>query len=139
MQEQRKHTRYSTEVPVAFTLGEVVASESAYLENISTGGVAFKSMVALEPGTVIMLHLPPNKPVFRMPGRVVWCRQMSFQYSVGVEFLNADQAFRERMVDAVQRIDEYRQTAHRAGRTLTGQQAAIEWIERQGREYFEGR
>lgn len=136
MHEQRKHARYSTGLPVAFTLGEVVASESAYLENISTGGVAFKSMVALEPGTVIMLHLPPNKPVFRMPGRVVWCRQMSFQYSVGVKFVNADQAFRERMVDAVRRIDEYRQVAQAAGRALTSQQATLEWIERHGHEYF---
>lgn len=136
MQEQRKHTRYSAEIPVAFSLGEVVASESAYLENISTGGVAFNSLVALEPGTVIMLHLPPNKPVFRMPGRVVWCRQMSFQYSVGVEFLSADKDFRERIVNAVRRIDEYRQTAQRAGRALTSQQATIEWIERHGREFF---
>ena len=65
--DKRQHTRYPAALPVAFTLAEVVSSESAYLNNISTGGVSFNSMVALELGTVIMLHFPVSKPVFRTP------------------------------------------------------------------------
>jgi hypothetical protein len=134
--DNRRHPRYAAELPVAFTLGEVVASESAYLSNISSGGLSFNSMVALEPGTVIMLHLPPSKPVFRTPARVVWCRKMNFQYAVGVEFLSDDRAFRERMVAMVQHVETYRQEAQRAGRHLDGQQATLEWIELHGREFF---
>lgn len=132
--DQRRHTRYPAALPVAFTLGEVVASESAYLSNISAGGVAFDSMVELAIGTVIMLHLPPSRPVFRLPGRVAWCRKLGFQYSVGVEFLSTDLAFRERMVEVVRRIEDHRREAVRRGRPLTAQEAAIEWIEQHGRE-----
>jgi hypothetical protein len=134
--DKRQHTRYPAALPVAFSLAEVVASESAYLSNISTGGVSFNSMVALEVGTVIMLHFPVSKPVFRTPGRVVWCRKMAFQYGIGVEFIDADERFRERMVELVRRIEEYRLEATRAGRTLSGQDATLEWIELFGAEFF---
>ncbi len=134
--DKRQHTRYPAVLPVAFTLAEVVASESAYLSNISTGGVSFNSMVALELGTVLMLHFPVSKPVFRTPGRVVWCRKMAFQYGIGVEFIDADESFRERMVEVVRRIEEYRQEALRTGRTVSGQDATLEWIALFGAEFF---
>lgn len=134
--DKRQHTRYPAALPVAFTLAEVVASESAYLSNISSGGVSFNSMVALELGTVIMLHFPVSKPVFRAPGRVVWCRKMAFQYGIGVVFIEADENFRQRMVEVVRRIEEYRLEAVRAGRALSGQDATLEWIELFGAEFF---
>ena len=135
-QNKRRYPRYATDLPVAFALGEVVASESAYLNNISAGGVSFNSMVELAPGTVLMLHLPVSRPVFRAPGRVIWCRKMAFQYVIGVEFLSDDEAFRHRMVELAQRIDGYRQEAQRAGRVLDAQQAALEWIDLFGRDFF---
>jgi hypothetical protein len=134
--DHRKHPRYPASLPVAFTLGEVVASESAYLNNISAGGVSFNSMVELDPGTVIMLHFPVSKPVFRAPGRVAWCRKMAFQYSVGVEFVDVDQDFRERMVNMVRKIEEYRAAAVNSGRSVSGQEAALEWIDQFGGEFF---
>jgi Tfp pilus assembly protein PilZ len=133
---KRHHARYPATLPVAFSLGEVVASESAYLSNISAGGVSFNSMVALELGTLIMLHFPVSKPVFRTPGRVVWCRKMAFQYGIGVEFVDVDESFRQRMVILVRRIEEYREEAVRAGRHLSGQDAALEWIDLFGGEFF---
>jgi hypothetical protein len=132
--DKRRDIRYPSALPVAFTLGEVVASESVYLNNISAGGMAFDSMVELAPGTVIMLHLPPSRPVFRIPARVVWCRKMSLQYAVGVEFVGTDRAFRNRMVEVVRHIEAYRQEAERSGRRLTAQEAALEWIELFGRD-----
>ena len=134
--DKRQHIRYPTALPVAFTLAEVVASESAYLSNISAGGVSFNSMVALEPGTVIMLHFPVNKPVFRTPGRVMWCRKMAFQYGIGVGFIDADEKFRQRMVEVVRRIEEYRAEAERSGRAISGQEATLEWIEQFGAKFL---
>ena len=134
--DKRQHTRYPTALPVAFTLAEVVSSESAYLNSISTGGVSFNSMVALEPGTVIMLHFPVSKPVFRTPGLVVWCRKMAFQYGIGVGFIDVDEKFRHQMVEVVRKIEEYRQEAVRAGRTVSGQEATLEWIELFGAKFF---
>lgn len=134
--DNRKAPRYPGEIPVAFTLGEVVASESAYLNNISAGGISFDSMATLAPGTVILLQLPVNKPQFSTPSRVIWCRKVAFQHEVGVEFLNTDTEFRASMVDMVRRIEAYRQDTARAGRDLSGQEATLEWIEQFGEEFF---
>lgn len=134
--DNRKAPRYPGEIPVAFTLGEVVASESAYLNNISVSGIAFDSMVALDPGTVIMLQLPVSHPHLSTPGRVIWCRKVSFQHEVGVEFLDVDADFRARMVDLVRRIEAYRQDEARAGHDLSAQEATLEWIELFGGEFF---
>ena len=134
--DKRQQTRYPAALPVAFTLGEVVASESAYLNNISTGGMSFNSMVALEPGTVIMLHFPVSKPVFRTPGLVIWCRKMAFQYGIGVGFIDVDENFRQRMVEVVRRIEEYRLEVERSGRMISGQEATLEWIELFGAKFF---
>lgn len=135
--DHRKHPRYPAALPVAFTLGEVLASESAYLNNVSAGGVSFNSMVELQPGTVIMLHLPPTRPVLRVAGRVVWCRRMAFQYAVGVEYTGHDSALHLQLVEMALRIDAYRQETGRAGRELTAQEAAIEWLDRFGKSFFQ--
>lgn len=41
--DKREHTRYTVELPIAVALGVVVASEAAYLSDISAGGVLFVS------------------------------------------------------------------------------------------------
>ena len=134
--ELRRHPRTATDVPVAFTLGEVVASESAYLNNISDGGASFNAMVDLAVGTVVMMHFPPGKPVLRAPARVVWCRQMGFHHVVGVEFLSQEQAFRKQLVDAVRKIEFHRAEAALAGRKLDGQQATLEWFQLYAGDFF---
>jgi len=134
--DKREHARFSVELPVAVTLGEVVASESAYLSNISAGGVLFTSMVELAPGTPILLHLPPGKPVLRTPGRVVWCTKLGFEYEIGVEFSIDDPLFRDRMLSVVRRIEDYRRQLHSGGRIVTGQEAMLEWIAKFGQEFF---
>ncbi|HEU0077282.1 MAG TPA: hypothetical protein VFQ76_06510, partial [Longimicrobiaceae bacterium] len=50
-------------------------------------------------------------------------------FCIGVQFLDAGDAFRARMVEQVCSIDRYRrQVREREGRELTGQEAAEEWI-----------
>lgn len=134
--DKREHTRFPVELPVAVVLGEVVASESAYLSNISAGGVLFNSMVELAPGTPILLHLPPGKPVLRTPGRVVWCTKLGFEFEIGVEFTIDDPLFRDRMLSVVRRIEDYRRQLHSSGRIVTGQEAMLEWIAKFGQEFF---
>lgn len=134
--ELRRHPRHATDVPVSFTLGEVVASESAYLNNIGDSGAAFNAMVELQPGTVLMMHFPPGKPVLRTPARVVWCRPMAFQFVVGVEFLNQDPVFKRQLLVVVQAIDNYRGEAMRSGRELNAQQATLEWIGLYAEDFF---
>lgn len=137
--DKREHIRYPVELPIAVTLGEVVASESAYLSNISAGGVLFNSMVELAPGTLILLHLPPGKPVLRTPGRVVWCTKHGFKYEVGAEFLVEEPIFRDRMLSMVRRIEDYRRELQASGRVVTGQDAMLEWIKLHGQDFFNGK
>ena len=127
----RSYVRYPSGLPVSVSLEEVVASETLYLNNISRGGLSFNSMVALKVGTVIRLRIPPNRPLFEVLGKVVWCKKMSLQYVIGVEFINADDKARTQIIEMVFRIDEYRRKLlEQEGRGLTHQQAALEWIEK---------
>ncbi len=135
----RSYVRYPSGLPVSVSLEEVVASETLYLNNISRGGLSFNSMVDLKPGTVIRLRIPPNRPVFEVLGKVVWCKKMSLQYIVGVEFINADEKARTQIIEIVFRIDEYRRRVlHEENRGLTHQQAALEWIEKCWTDFVAG-
>jgi len=121
------------------SLEEVVASETLYLNNISRGGLSFNSMVALKVGTVIRLRIPPNRPLFEVLGKVVWCKKMSLQYVIGVEFINADDKARTQIIEMVFRIDGYRRKLlEQEGRGLTHQQAALEWIEKCWADFVAG-
>lgn len=134
--ELRRHPRTSTNVQVSFTLGEVVASESAYLNNISDGGASFNAMVEISAGTVIMMHFPTGKPVLRAPARVVWCRKNGFHIEVGVEFLSQEQTFRRQLVNAIREIGAYRAKARQDGRHLDDQQATLEWFRLHASDFF---
>ena len=127
----RKHSRLASDLPVKVLFEELVASESTYLNNISEGGMSFNSMRALEPGSLVNVRIPLNKPVFDFACRVVWCTKKGVEYTIGVEFIGSDTTFRQRLVAMVQDIDNYRlQVQEQQGRHLTGQQAALEWISR---------
>jgi hypothetical protein len=133
---ERQFPRLTSDLPVAVSFGEVLASESAYLNDISAGGVGFNAMVPLEPGAVLVLQLPPGRPVLSTPIKVVWCRRVGLHYAVGAEFLSKNMALRERIVEMVQQIEDYRSTTARDGRSLSAQHAAIEWIDRFGKDFF---
>ncbi len=125
----RKYPRHSSDLPVKVLFEELVASESSYLNNISEGGLSFNSMQPLEVGALVSIRIPLNKPVFDFAGRVVWCTKKGLEYTIGVEFVGSDSAFRQRVVAMVQGIDNYRQRVlDTEGRQLTSQQAALEWI-----------
>ena len=135
----RSYVRYPTGLPVSVPLEEVVASETLYLNNISRGGLSFNSMVVLKIGTVIRLRIPPNRPLFEVFGKVVWCKKMSLQYVIGVAFINADDKARTQIIEMVYRIDEYRRKLlEQEGRGLTHQQAALEWIEKCWTDFVAG-
>ncbi len=135
----RSYVRYPSGMPVSVSLEEVVASETLYLNNISRGGLSFNSMVALKVGTVIRLRIPPNRPFFEVLGKVIWCKKMSLQYVIGVEFINADDKARTQIIEMVFRIDEYRRKLlEQEGRGLTHQQAALEWIEKCWTDFVAG-
>ena len=134
----RKYPRHPSDLPVKVLFEELVASESSYLNNISEGGLSFNSMLPLELGAVVSIRIPLNKPVFDFAGRVVWCVKKGVEYTIGVEFVGSDSAFRQRVVAMVQGIDDYRkQVYEKEGRHLNSQQAALEWISHHANDLYD--
>lgn len=132
----RSFVRYPTSVPIELRLGDVVADESSYLNNVSRGGLSFNAMMPVEAGSLIDLRIPPNRPLFKVLGKVMWCRKVGFYYEVGVEFVGTDREMRSQLVAMACEIEIYRVDQASRGRPLKGPEAAIEWIERHGERFI---
>ena len=128
----RQFIRHPSEIPIEIKC----APESSYVQrstqNVSYGGLAFLSDTAIELDTIIGLRMPHLRPAFELPAaRVAWCHQEGSGFAVGVQFLEAAQAFEVRMVEQVCHIETYRRDVEqREGRQLTAEEAAEEWISR---------
>jgi c-di-GMP-binding flagellar brake protein YcgR len=128
---KREFLRHTANVPLEV---EKVGGSGTLREtgvNVSRGGLAFESAACPEIGTILQLRIPTVQPAFEARARVVWCRSESEKYLVGVQFLDAEAAFRSRMVQQVCSIEKYRRDVHQQeGRALTPEEAATEWITR---------
>lgn len=120
--------RHPSAIPIEIIEGD--ASEKTHtIHNVSLGGLAFDADHALEQGTVVAVRIAFVRPCFKTSARVVWCKPVGDHFELGVEFLEASDVFRARMVEQVCHIEQYRQQVLvREGRTLTSQEAALEWI-----------
>jgi hypothetical protein len=127
----RSFIRHPSNVPIDFQLEELVVGGSEYLKNVSEGGLAFHSTVTLEPGTTIRIKIPLVSPVFQAVGKVTWCHPLQGMFEIGIQFLDEDDSFRARMVEQICHIEQYKQDAlSKDGRQLSGEQAAVEWIQK---------
>lgn len=127
--ENRQFMRHPSDISIEIQLADVAVSAREYLNNISLGGLSFKSKVFLDTGRIIMVTIPLVKPVFRAKGCVVWCEFKGEYFDVGIEFIEVSDAFKARMVEQVCHIEQYKKEIYeKEGRTLTGTEAALEWI-----------
>ena len=128
----RQFIRHPSDVPIEVQSGSHNSYERLCTKNVSFGGLAFSSDAAIEPETIIALRFPYLKPAFEVPAaRVAWCQNEGNQYTVGVQFLDSEEAFRVRMVEQICHIENYRrEISQREGRELTSEEAALEWISR---------
>lgn len=133
--DRRIFLRHPADIPIDFELAGVVAERDDYLSDISTGGLSFHAARCLPAGAVIRLRIPVTDPAFEASARVAWCRPESSRFLVGAAFLNADEAFRARMVEQICAIAQYRLEQQAAGRLLTPGQAALEWIGKFAAQY----
>jgi hypothetical protein len=127
-----KYVRHPADIPINFRLGALGADHREYARNIGQGGLCFLSPVHINPGTAIHIEIAVAEPTFRAEGMVVWCRRNEEEraFEVGVGFEGLQTAYSIRMVEQVCHIEHYRQEVFRTeGRTLTSEEAALEWIE----------
>jgi Tfp pilus assembly protein PilZ len=132
----RSFIRHSSDIPIDFQLEELVTEGSDYLKNVSHGGLAFNSKIALTPGTTVRVKIPFVKPVFQAIGKVTWCHPQQNEFEIGVQFLDEGDTFRARMVEQICHIEQYKkEVREKDGRQLTGEQAAVEWIEKYATDF----
>lgn len=125
----RQFIRHPAEIPIEVRREDHPLQAASRMRNVSLGGLAFGSKQRLDPGTVVEVEIPFVMPGFKTTARVVWCNPRGGAFELGVEFLDAEDAFRGRMVEQVCHIEEYRRAVARdEGRTLSTEEAAAEWI-----------
>ena len=128
---RRRFIRHTADVPLEVRTVDEGAGETHRGVNVSFGGLAFESEDPLVYGTTLEVRIDQVKPPFEAHARVVHCEPEGDHFCIGVQFLDASDAFRARMVEQVCSIDRYRrEVEEREGRELSSQEAAEEWIRR---------
>lgn len=128
----RNHIRHNAGVPL-----EIIHNNNRYefiLLNVSMGGIACKGDKKFEVHTEVQIHIPQIRPAYMAPGRIVWCKNMQELpehglFELGIEHCGAKDQAQLRMVEQISNIEHYRNEIKiTEGRTLTGEEAAREWI-----------
>ncbi|MBD3421983.1 MAG: PilZ domain-containing protein [Chitinivibrionales bacterium] len=132
----RRYIRHPSDIPIQYKLGDIVANSREYLNNISKGGLSFRSHSYIKKGTAISIEIPLVRPIFSTIGVVVWCTRYGDNYNVGVKFTDSETQFRIRMVEQVCHIESYKHDIERKeGRSLSGEEAAAEWINKYAEDF----
>jgi hypothetical protein len=132
----RQYLRHPSDIPIAYRVDAVASSSTHHLRNISEGGLCFNSRSDITPGSSIHVEIPIAEPVFEADGIVVWCRSSNGDFEVGVRFDGIEADYSVRMVEQVCHIEHYRrETLRSEGRVLTGEEAAVEWIEKNAAQF----
>lgn len=127
----RSSLRHPSDIPIDFQLEELVTEATDYLKNVSRGGLAFHSKISLPKGTTVRIKIPLVSPVFQATGKVTWCHPTENDYEIGIQFIDEGDPFRARMVEQICHIEQYKhEVFDNDGRQLSGEQAAVEWIEK---------
>ncbi len=132
----RQYIRHPSDIPIDYILNQGEIQKKENVNNISQGGLSFRTTVNIDPGAAILIRIPIRKPTFEAKGMVVWCRKANKHYDVGVRFADRNTELGIRMVEQVCYIEQYRrEILQREGRKLSGEEAAVEWIKKYAKDF----
>lgn len=132
----RSFIRHPTHIPIEYDVDSGTNQVAYDTENISAGGLCFKSKKAILKGTKIHIRIPYLDAPFKAAGEVVWCKKCNPGYEIGVRFKDDENNFRLRMIEQVCYIEEYRLSVLRdQNRKLTWKQASAEWIRKYAEKF----
>lgn len=132
----RQFIRHPLDIPIQYSLINIDKDERSVLNNISQGGLCFRANGDIEIGRAIRINIAIHESTFEATGIIVWCRRMNGHYDVGVKFEDANTEFSVRMIEQVCHINHYKkEILEKEGRTLSGQEAAAEWVEKFSRDF----
>lgn len=84
---------------------------------------------AFATGSVINIRIPSIQPSLSVTGKIHQCIDKHAGYELGITFSSPDELMRIRMLEQICYIRRYRQHIFNIeGRTLSEQDAALEWI-----------
>lgn len=133
---KREYIRHPIDIPIHVAPQGKQDGVGVRLNNVSVGGLAFRTDHFIDAGNLIVILIDVVKPTFEVEALVQWCHQAESDYEIGVKFADTEDAFRMRMVEQVCHIEHYRQQVWREEkRHLTGEQAATEWIEKYAHQF----
>jgi hypothetical protein len=124
----RVYVRHPSEFPVELRSPDGLETRNERLRDLSAGGLCCRSRVPFTEGEQVCVRIPVGDPGFEAEGRVAWCKSHEDGYRVGIEFVAETEAFRARMVEQICHIERYHRQQLADGRTVSEEEAAIEWI-----------
>lgn len=129
----RRHVRHVTGIPVEVKIEyqqNYQASDDT-ITNISLGGLCFIANDRLDIHEAIQVRFPVLDENTSIDGKVVWCNKTERGYEVGLEFNDAEEVERLKMIEQICQIENFRKNVEQQhGRKLSSEEAAREWISR---------
>ena len=136
----RRFIRHPTNIPIDIQLApdQSEKTEGSCMSTVSHGGLSCEVDSQLNPGSKINICIPSVSPTFQGEAEVVWCRESNGRFEIGVQFCDAQDAYKSQMVQQVCQIERYKNTVYKEeGRMLTSNEAAKEWIEKYAENFSE--
>ena len=132
----RSFIRHPSDIPIDCRPTHHRPGRRDRLKNISSGGLCFETPEALQRGRVVQITIPIQEPAFEVMGTTVWCRRTNTHYDVGIQFADTNTEFAVRMVEQICQIHHYqREVLEKEGRSLSGAEAAAEWVAKYARDF----
>jgi len=136
MDERRAFFRHPSTAPIQ-VFPQQQPSEHMSMNDISSGGLAFKSNVFLDEGKMLKIRIPHVDPPFEASCVVRWRRKLDGdnRFEIGVMFLDEQTRFRARMVEQVCHILQFQQQLAENGRDISFQEAARIWMDEHAADF----
>ena len=133
----RRFIRHPSNIPIHVdVLDSAPMTELPEMVNVGKGGLCFSSVSSVARGKKVHISIPVQLSPFEVVGEVAWCHQNNGKFIVGVSFEDEAAEFSVRMVEQVCHIEQYRiDQRERQGRELSGEEAAIEWVEKYAEDF----
>ena len=89
----REYIRHPSDIPIKYHVQGLDSKILETLNNVSEGGLCFRSMDAIKHNTSIIINIPIINPIFHLQGVVVWCQPSEGAFDVGMKFMDKESLF----------------------------------------------
>ncbi len=136
----RRHIRQITGIPIKITLDytprDFDNDKDDTITNVSFGGMSFIANDRFQINQKIRVKFPILNSRAALTCKVIWCNKSKRGYEVGLEFDDAEEVERLKMIDQISDIENYRKRMESIeGRPMNSEQAAREWIKQYAGEF----